>query len=184
MIIFQHPPAITPVPLGITRCFLLKGREGFVLVDTSYPNQYPRFKAVLDKKLGISVKEIKWVILTHHHDDHAGFIAPLLEESGARLVVHELALPHLEKGVSLDDDPSYYISRRARWLFKAMERFHPFTFPPVVPSAGDVVMRGTGQLDLDRAVGLPGRAVHTPGHSSDSISVLLEGGTLLCGDTF
>ncbi|MBW6465248.1 MAG: MBL fold metallo-hydrolase [Brevefilum sp.] len=41
------------------------------------------------KKLGISVKKIRFLFLTHHHDDHAGFLNDLIRDSDAMPIAHE-----------------------------------------------------------------------------------------------
>ncbi|HME56354.1 MAG TPA: MBL fold metallo-hydrolase [Candidatus Lokiarchaeia archaeon] len=175
---------ILPIQLNITRVYLLKLNDNLVLVDTSYPPQYTRFKKILAKKFNISLGDITWVFLTHHHDDHSGFVSPLLEESGARFAVHENALPHLEAGKSLEDDDSYYISKRALRFFKFFEHFHPFTFPPLKPREKDFIIHGQDPVAFPEEIGIVGQFLYTPGHSSDSISILLPGGELFCGDLF
>ena len=46
---------------------------GYVLIDTGYAENYPVFRKRLEKT-GTSLKEIKYIFLTHAHDDHAGFL--------------------------------------------------------------------------------------------------------------
>ena len=47
--------------------------SGYVLVDTGYVEGYADFLKRLEKT-GVSPKDIKYVFLTHAHDDHAGFL--------------------------------------------------------------------------------------------------------------
>ena len=44
--------------------------EGYILIDTGYENGFARFQRNL-KKLHIQPSEIKFIFLTHAHDDHA-----------------------------------------------------------------------------------------------------------------
>jgi glyoxylase-like metal-dependent hydrolase (beta-lactamase superfamily II) len=97
---------VITIELGINKCFLLEGKGGYVLIDTAYSRYHEAFKKKVQKH-GITEKDIIGIVLTHHHDDHAGFVAKLLEASGAMLLVHEKALPHLARGANGENDPSY-----------------------------------------------------------------------------
>ena len=82
---------VLSLKLAFTNCYLLRCDLGFLLIDTSYPNQYQRFVKLLGK-LDIDIKDIKYVLLTHHHDDHAGFAAEIIHNARATLIVHQEAL--------------------------------------------------------------------------------------------
>lgn len=53
--------------LGFTWCYLLKCPNGYLLIDTSYPDYFPQFQKST-AKLGIDISGIKYLLLTHHHD--------------------------------------------------------------------------------------------------------------------
>jgi len=63
---------VNGVKLGWTHCYLLKCTGGYLLIDTDYPKYYARFEKKL-ANLGVKTSDIKYLLLTHHHDDHAGF---------------------------------------------------------------------------------------------------------------
>lgn len=46
--------------------------DGYVLIDTGYADGFKGFTKKLEET-GVTPKEIKYVFLTHAHDDHAGF---------------------------------------------------------------------------------------------------------------
>jgi glyoxylase-like metal-dependent hydrolase (beta-lactamase superfamily II) len=50
--------------LGITKCYLLKCPEGYLLIDTAYPNDYDRFRKTIDA-LEVELKQIRYLLLTH-----------------------------------------------------------------------------------------------------------------------
>jgi glyoxylase-like metal-dependent hydrolase (beta-lactamase superfamily II) len=62
------------------------------MIDTNMPGTYDRFLVKLGG-LGIDLADIKYLLLTHHHDDHVGFAADLLHDTDARVIVHERAIP-------------------------------------------------------------------------------------------
>ena len=61
--------------------FLIPFDTGFILVDTGYAGGFTRFKKKLEKH-HIRPEQIKYVFLTHAHDDHAGFLNEVLGTPG------------------------------------------------------------------------------------------------------
>ena len=70
---------------AVTRCFALECDEGYLLVDVPYPGNYEALHRCL-KESGIEVSEIKYLLLTHHHDDHVGCVNELVRDTGARII--------------------------------------------------------------------------------------------------
>ncbi len=64
--------------------YLLESSEGLILIDsTMQPQIYLVFESI--RKLGFDPADIKFILLSHGHYDHAGGLRPLLEASGAKL---------------------------------------------------------------------------------------------------
>ncbi len=78
------------------RNYLLETPLGWIAVDTGYAGSMPRFEKRFSRLAPLS--EIKYVFLTHAHDDHAGYLGELLKASGARLVCSQKSLPLLASG--------------------------------------------------------------------------------------
>lgn len=72
---------------GIT-AFLLTGSEGHVLIDGGYPESAPLIMASI-AKLGFNITDVKVLLNSHAHSDHAGGLRALQEASGAELWVSE-----------------------------------------------------------------------------------------------
>ena len=51
--------------------------NGYIMIDTGYEHNLKDVETKLNKK-GIKLSDIKYVFLTHAHDDHAGFLNELL----------------------------------------------------------------------------------------------------------
>ncbi len=50
-------------------------------------------------KFNIKIKDIRYIFLTHAHDDHVGFLNQILDESpNTKIVMHDKALEILYKG--------------------------------------------------------------------------------------
>jgi metallo-beta-lactamase class B len=68
--------------------FLLTGPEGHVLIDGGYPGTAPMILASI-AKLGFKITDVKVLLNSHAHFDHAGGLAALQKASGAKLWVSE-----------------------------------------------------------------------------------------------
>ena len=68
--------------------FLLTGPEGHVLIDGGYPGTAPMIMASI-AKLGFNITDVKVLLNSHAHFDHAGGLAALQKASGAELWISE-----------------------------------------------------------------------------------------------
>jgi glyoxylase-like metal-dependent hydrolase (beta-lactamase superfamily II) len=171
------------VKLGFTRCYLVKTLDGYLLIDTSDTTYFRSFQKKA-AKLGIDLAEIKYVLLTHHHDDHAGFAAELVKKTKCRVVVHRDAVAPLTQGKA-EYEGAKVLNRRvyATMLLYSWYYFLVYgkTFPALTLTDRDIVVEGDNETFLKK-IGVDGVVLHTPGHSRDSISVLLSDGTAFVGD--
>ena len=171
---------ITTIYLKMVNVFLIRAECGYLLVDTGYPDDYVPIVKELEK-INIALDEIKWIFLTHHHDDHAGAAARLMEETGAVVIAHERAAKPLSEGRSDETDESA-VTRRMKMLFSAYMLFHSkFTFPPVNLRNTDILI-GSDNDEFLRSIGIAGKIILTPGHTYDSISIVLDNGDAVVGD--
>jgi hydroxyacylglutathione hydrolase len=167
------------ITLGITKCYLLECSGGYLLIDTAYSKYYEKFVKKIDK-LGVELYKIKYLLLTHHHDDHAGFAARLVEQTGCKVIVHQNAILPLSKGES--EDTMEPVNNCIRVVFSLFKTIHgEFSYPPLDITDKDLVVSGD-HFDLPKSLGIEGKILHTPGHSKDSISVVLSDGNTFVGD--
>ncbi len=172
--------SIFSVKLGWTRCFLLKCTGGYLLIDTDYEKYYALFEKKL-ASLGIATSDIKYMLLTHHHDDHAGFAAELVRRTGCRVIAHHNAVSALQQGKS-EDACGKPVNRRIQIVFSFYMLLHKeFKFPPVRLAEKDILIEGDNDTVL-KGIGIDGIILHTPGHTRDSVSVLLSDGSAFVGD--
>jgi len=166
------------VVLSATNCYLLPCNGGYLQIDCGFPNEFDTYVKRL-KRLDIDPSEIRYLLLTHHHDDHAGFAAELLEKTGARLIVHERALPFLARGVF--EGKGKLLNLRVKVIFRVFSFFRKRVCPPVIPRPDDHIIKGDDDKLL-RSIGIDGDILYTPGHTSDSVSAVLSGGDAFVGD--
>ena len=85
---------------------LITSRDGHVLIDGGLPESAP---AILDniRALGFRVQDVKLILNSHAHFDHAGGIAALQRVSGARVAASPWSARVMERGRSGPGDPQY-----------------------------------------------------------------------------
>ena len=109
--------------------YLVKLSDGWLLVDTGYPFDHRHFIRAL-KRNKIELSAIRYVVLTHVHADHAGFLKKILAETGAKLICLPAERERLLSGVN---EKKVYLSRRGTFLLNRISAATPRlqTFPPV-----------------------------------------------------
>lgn len=144
-----------------------------VLVDTSPA----LFKKQLLSKLKIeNIHSIDYLILTHTHFDHAGNAAAIREVYAAKVIVHHLEAEYLLTGNSPVPGGTNSITK---WIVK-----HPGTFATrffaYEGCEADILVSDVFDLPLrnDHI-----KIIHTPGHSSGSLSLIINDEIALVGDT-
>jgi len=166
------------IKLSFTNCYFLKCNEGYLQIDTSYPKDYDKFKKKIHK-IGINLSDVKYLFLTHHHDDHAGFTTKLVQDTGVKIITHKNGIPYLKAGKS--EAESQPINRRIKFIFKIMNKFHEFIYPPVLISENDIIITGDNH-DLLKNLGIDGSILYTPGHTNDHLIIILANGNAFVGD--
>lgn len=74
---------VIPIKSPVGNCYLVTGETPY-LVDTNAPRYRARVLAALENS-GLKPEGIRYILLTHHHFDHAGNAALLKRLSGAKL---------------------------------------------------------------------------------------------------
>ena len=146
---------------GNTNTFYIPGAGGGLLVDTDWAGTLPLFfKAI--KAAGIEIKAITTLLITHCHPDHMG-LAGELQQRGVKLLLADVQRPfaHAPDGIFARD-------RR-------------LSYRPVDENAAAGFSCAESRAVL-KTLGIKGEILHTPSHSEDSISLLLDEGSCLVGD--
>jgi metallo-beta-lactamase class B len=101
---------------------LVTGDAGHILLDGGLPQSAALIDANI-RKLGFKTTDVKLILNSHGHYDHAGGIAALQRASGARVVASASGASALERGENTPDDPQYGFGRDAN-AFPAVEDVH------------------------------------------------------------
>jgi metallo-beta-lactamase class B len=92
-------------PHGLTVLVIDTG-HGLVLIDGGLPVSAPLIEANI-RALGFHVRDIKWILNSHAHADHAGGIAALQRDSGAQVLASAQGVRALALGGADTSDPQY-----------------------------------------------------------------------------
>ncbi|HWQ45936.1 MAG TPA: MBL fold metallo-hydrolase [Longilinea sp.] len=171
------------IPLSLSQVYLIPCWEGYLQIDTGYDRDYAKYRHGLERK-GIELCEVKYLLLTHHHDDHAGFLNELSRDTAITIIAHENARELLKKGVNDKSRGGGYINHFIKVVADIKMRFDPhwtLTFPPFTLRSEDILVMDNDNLLL-RRLGVNGRILYTPGHCIDHLTVVLDSGEAFCGD--
>lgn len=125
---------------------LVRTPDGAVLVDGGLPQAAPMLLARL-QALGVAPGELKWILHSHAHADHAGPLAAVKRATGARLATNAESAALLARG-GIDD----------------IHNGDGFPFPPVV---ADRLLQDGESIEVG---GMRFTAHFTPGHTPGSLS--------------
>lgn len=129
---------------------LVTGPNGHILIDGALPQSVPQIEANI-KALGFELKDIKVIVNSHPHFDHAGGLAQLARDTGATVMASAAGAQVLQAGVIGSDDPQDDVGGNIH-------------FPPVdkVRVLGDGEVIALGPLKVT--------AHMTPGHTRGGAS--------------
>lgn len=162
-------------------CFVISTPSGLIVVDSGYPGGFAQFKANFLAK-GYSPNQVKYLFLTHCHNDHTGFLAQLLSYfPKASLILHKEAAERIKLGRNLKIHTA--TSKKVQKYSKLMEFFKlgENKFPAVnAPERYLLFEEGGKQYLKEDKINI--EIVPLPGHTSDSIGLLFPDKRLICGD--
>lgn len=145
----------------VTNCYLLESSYGWIMIDTDFPDTLQMLMHLL-KQHEIKLSDIKYLIVTHFHPDHAG-IAQDLKNLGVKLILHECQVPFVDK------------------LNSFFKKNPKFKFTDIV-SRDNIMISSKESRKFLKDLGIEGEIIQTPGHTDDSISLIIDGCCAFTGD--
>ena len=153
-------------------CAVLESPEGLLLVDPGPTSALDNLKAAL-REAGASLADVRVLLLTHIHLDHAGAAGTIAAEAPhVQVYVHRIGAPHLV-------DPSRLLASARRLYGELMEPLWGAVLP--VPERQIVALEGGETI---RPGGRTLEVAYTPGHAVHHVSFFdPETGMAFVGDT-
>jgi glyoxylase-like metal-dependent hydrolase (beta-lactamase superfamily II) len=168
-------PGLYVIPLGGVNAFLIDS-DGLTLIDTGFPNSPEKILEAV-QTIGREAADIKQILVTHCHPDHAGDLAVLKQRTGAPAYMHSADAEVVRVGKM----PSRNFKAAPFLINRLLFRF--------LIGAGDDEIE-TAEIEhevqdgdeLPIAGGL--RAIHAPGHCAGQLAFLWQGhnGVLFTAD--
>ena len=148
----------------VIACYLLDTRDGPALFDCGPGTTVDALKSELRAR-GLELRDVRHLLLSHIHLDHAGAAGVLVREHpDLQVHVSEIGAPHLV-------DPER-LERSARRLYGDL--FDPLWGELAPVPAENVHVVGEDVLGLE--------CFPAPGHASHHVAYLADDGTLYAGD--
>ncbi len=170
-------PGLYELRLGQVNAHLLDDQDdGLTLIDTGYPGSAPAILGAI-RELGHSPEDLRHILVTHCHEDHAGSLAELKRLTPARSYMHAVDAAMTREGRSLRPllpGPGLLngliyklIIRKAQSSIEPAEIDHELADGEVMAFAGGL------------------RVIHAPGHCAGQIALHWprHGGVLFAADT-
>jgi metallo-beta-lactamase class B len=137
---------------------LITSPTGHILIDGALPESAPLIAASI-RASGFRLEDVKLIVNSHAHYDHAGGLAALQRASGAEVALHPWSAKVLRTGTSLPDDPQFGL-------------YLPFPGVRATRELSDLDVVRVGELALTAHF----TAGHTPGGTSWSWRACDESG--------
>jgi glyoxylase-like metal-dependent hydrolase (beta-lactamase superfamily II) len=142
-----------------TNYWVVSAGRSRLLVDIGWPGTLGAMQSNL-QRADIPLEEIRYALATHYHMDHAG-LGEELKRQGVPLLVIDLqvqAIPVMKTWMKPSDN---YVE---------------------IAEDGNVIISCDESRELLAENGIQGEIIHTPGHSDDSVCLLLDDGSVFTGD--
>ena len=153
------PLTVVNVGYRSTNYWVVGADTSRLLVDIGWPGTLGTMKANL-KRMGVRLHEICYALATHYRIDHAG-LAEELKREGVPLLVLEVQVAAIPLMKTWTKPRDKYVE---------------------VTTHGNVTISFQESRQLLGQIGISGEILHTPGHSADSVSLLLDDGSAFTGD--
>lgn len=165
---------IIQVLWGRSNAYLIFIDNNIILVDTGKTSAYNTLKKNIES-LDITIADVSAIILTHTHFDHCQSTKTIKQKSDCQIIVSGSAANSIKNGYTKLPAGTIYVTRLIAKLGCLMGK-RKFGYEPFEP---DIFING--DYDLTVANGKI-KIIETPGHSADSISILVDNEIAIVGD--
>ncbi len=173
--VLQITPRLWQLKMGMVNSFLLKTDDALLMIDAGWPNKTEEIFAAV-RESAHNPADIRHLVLTHGHIDHAGSAAEVRRRTGARTYAHDIDLELINKGEAERPGTAVtpgFIPAIAYLLFIKYRGKTYESFPV------DQVLKDGEVLPMVDDI----EVIHSPGHCAGHVALLLrQDGVLVAGD--
>jgi hydroxyacylglutathione hydrolase len=166
---------IETIQAGGANVYLIANGSQSILVDAGSKGASEKILETL-RESGLQPQDVTLIILTHTHSDHCGGLKALQEMTRAKILVHESEAENLTRGYGSFPRGTTLLGKLISFIGRNLARGSS-SFEAVRP---DTTI--SERFDLE-PYGIDGYVLTTPGHSSGSLCVIVDGETAIVGDT-
>ena len=158
-----------------SNCYLVIKNEYYVLIDTSI--DYEK-EMLLDNLKKLNVEKLNYIMQTHSHFDHTGNTQYLQEYFKCNVFIHSSEVRYLNEGYS-------YLPKGTIWITKLFTtivgnkimNFQRYQGCPIDVIFDEITICN----DFLNILNI--QLLHTPGHTSGSVSFIIDNEIAVVGDT-
>ena len=157
---------------GRSNVFLVSNEKKRIIVDASVKRLRKKMFRRLEQ---LSVSTVDYLMLTHTHFDHVGNAQSIKDAFSAKVIVHQNEAQFLQNGFNV-------IPKGTNWFTSHVVRFLGNVFAPLTnfkPCKPDMLIDSAYSFN---EIGFNAYIIHTPGHSSGSISLIVDNEIAIVGD--
>ena len=144
-----------------TNSYLIQSDNGWLMIDSGWPDTFAQLLQLLNQN-NISIHEVNYLVITHFHPDHAG-LTQNLKDLGTTLILHEYQVPYINK-------LNLIYKKNPKANFKD------------ITNSNNMVLTESESRHFLKSIGIDGEFISTPGHSDDSISIVIDNCCAFTGD--
>lgn len=154
------PLSIVNVGYDSTNYYAIAYKPGqYLLIDCGWPGTLGKLRHQCKIK-GIDLSQIKYFLVTHFHPDHAGLTQELIK-IGIRLLLLETQVKYAEQMKNIMKKDSGYVE---------------------IEVIGIHAIPINDSREILKSIGIDGEIISTPGHSPDSVTLILDEAIAFTGD--
>ena len=145
---------------GNTNTYYIKGTNGSILVDTDWAGTLQAFYKKIKE---LNITKIDYLLITHFHPDHIG-IAQNIIDMGTKLLLIDVQQDYIHSSDNIFEKDKNV-------------KFRTINTEPIIISCEQ-------SREFLKDLGINGEIIYSPGHSEDSISLILDNGSAFVGDLY